>query len=77
MAWSGAQRCRLRLVIILDTNVLSALMRTSPDVAVVSWLDRTDCTQRRMQALPRRRLFSPLPSGTLFRLVEQRLEFLP
>jgi predicted nucleic acid-binding protein len=27
-------------MIILDTNVLSALMRTSPDVAVVSWLDR-------------------------------------
>lgn len=25
---------------ILDTNVLSALMRTSPDVAIVSWLDR-------------------------------------
>ena len=25
---------------ILDTNVLSALMRTRPDVAVVSWLDR-------------------------------------
>ncbi len=27
-------------MIILDTNVLSALMRTSPDVAVVDWLDR-------------------------------------
>jgi toxin FitB len=27
-------------MIILDTNVLSALMRTSPDVAVVRWLDR-------------------------------------
>jgi predicted nucleic acid-binding protein len=27
-------------VIILDTNVLSALMRTGPDVAVVGWLDR-------------------------------------
>ncbi len=40
MAWSGGQRCRLRLVIVLDTNVLSALMRTSPDVAAVSWLDR-------------------------------------
>ena len=26
-------------MIILDTNVLSALMRTSPDAAVVSWLD--------------------------------------
>jgi predicted nucleic acid-binding protein len=27
-------------VIILDTNVLSALMRTVPDPAVVAWLDR-------------------------------------
>jgi len=27
-------------VIILDTNVLSALMRKTPEAAVVSWLDR-------------------------------------
>lgn len=27
-------------MIILDTNVLSALMRTAPDEAVVAWLDR-------------------------------------
>lgn len=27
-------------MIILDTNVLSALMRTAPDPAVVAWLDR-------------------------------------
>jgi predicted nucleic acid-binding protein len=27
-------------VIILDTNVLSALMRTAPDVPVIDWLDR-------------------------------------
>ncbi len=27
-------------MIVLDTNVLSALMRTTPDVAVVNWLDR-------------------------------------
>lgn len=27
-------------MIILDTNVLSALMRTAPDAAVVEWLDR-------------------------------------
>ena len=31
---------RLRLVIILDTNVLSALMRIAPDPSVVAWLDR-------------------------------------
>lgn len=39
MAWPRGQLGRLRLVIILDTNVLSALMRTNPDAAVVSWLD--------------------------------------
>jgi toxin FitB len=27
-------------VIVLDTNVLSALMRTKPDALVVEWLDR-------------------------------------
>jgi toxin FitB len=27
-------------VIVLDTNVLSALMRTDPDAVVVEWLDR-------------------------------------
>jgi len=27
-------------VIVLDTNVLSALMRVDPDVTVVDWLDR-------------------------------------
>jgi predicted nucleic acid-binding protein len=27
-------------VIVLDTNVLSALMRTTPDAVVVEWLDR-------------------------------------
>ena len=27
-------------MIILDTNVLSALMRTAPDALVVTWLDR-------------------------------------
>src|SRR5580765_318297 len=27
-------------MIILDTNVLSALMRTAPEGAVVAWLDR-------------------------------------
>ena len=27
-------------MIILDTNVLSALMRKAPDVSVVAWLDR-------------------------------------
>ena len=29
-----------RIMIMLDTNVLSALMRDTPDPAVVEWLDR-------------------------------------
>jgi predicted nucleic acid-binding protein len=33
-------RCGVRFVIVLDTNVLSALMRTKPDAVVVGWLDR-------------------------------------
>lgn len=32
-------------MIILDTNVISALMRRSPDHAVVDWLDRQDRDQ--------------------------------
>ena len=40
MAWSGPAVGGLRPVIILDTNVLSALMRTTPDPPVVAWLDR-------------------------------------
>jgi predicted nucleic acid-binding protein len=31
-------------VIILDTNILSALMRNTPDPAVVSWMDRQSRT---------------------------------
>ena len=40
MAWSGPAVGGLQPVIILDTNVLSALMRTTPDRPVVAWLDR-------------------------------------
>jgi len=40
MAWSGPAVGGLRPVIVLDTNVLSALMRTTPDPPVVAWLDR-------------------------------------
>jgi predicted nucleic acid-binding protein len=40
MARPGPAVGGLRPVIILDTNVLSALMRTSPDPPVVAWLDR-------------------------------------
>ncbi len=29
-------------MILLDTNVLSALMRNPPDAAVITWLDRQD-----------------------------------
>ena len=40
MARPGASGRRLHVVIILDTTVLSALMRTTPDEAVITWLDR-------------------------------------
>ena len=40
MARSGSAVAGLRPVIILDTNVLSALMRKAPDPPVVAWLDR-------------------------------------
>ena len=40
MARPGPAVGGLRYVIILDTNVLSALMRTRPDPPVVAWLDR-------------------------------------
>ena len=36
----AAKAAAFRFVIILDTNVLSALMRTNPDAVVVAWLDR-------------------------------------
>ena len=40
MARPGSAVGGLRPVIILDTNVLSALMRKAPDPPVVAWLDR-------------------------------------
>ena len=40
MARPGSAIGELRGVIILDTNVLSALMRPAPDPPVVAWLDR-------------------------------------
>src|SRR2546428_12229378 len=40
MARPASTPARLRQMIILDTNVLSALMRTVPEAPVVAWLDR-------------------------------------
>jgi predicted nucleic acid-binding protein len=39
MAWPSAETRGFRVVILLDTNVLSALMRRTPDPAVTVWLD--------------------------------------
>jgi toxin FitB len=62
-------------MIILDTNVLSALMRNVPDPAVVSWMDRQPRTslwttsvtvlevQFGLQILPRGRRRSALMHG--------------
>ena len=33
-------------MIILDTNVLGALMRTAPEAPVVAWLDRQPAESR-------------------------------
>ena len=40
MPWSDSAVRGLPPVIVLDTNVLSALMRKAPDPPVVAWLDR-------------------------------------
>jgi hypothetical protein len=40
MEEAGRMRVAARQLIILDTNVLGALMRALPDAAVVAWLDR-------------------------------------
>ena len=40
MARGSTDTSDVREVIILDTNVLSALMRKAPDPVVVAWLDR-------------------------------------
>lgn len=40
MAGPDSEIGELRGVIVLDTNVLSALMRAAPDPPVVVWLDR-------------------------------------
>jgi predicted nucleic acid-binding protein len=72
-------------VIILDTNVLSALMRTAPETAVVQWLDRQPAesiwitsitlfeTRLGLALLPRGRRRQSLES-VFDRLVEEDLE---
>ena len=42
MAGGGARAGAVRAVILLDTNVVSAVMRQRPEPAVVAWLDRVD-----------------------------------
>ena len=39
-------------MIILDTNVLSALMRETPDAPVVAWLDRRNVRHFRDLKVP-------------------------
>lgn len=39
MARAAGAAGRLRRVIVLDTNILSSLMRRAPDPVVVAWLD--------------------------------------
>ena len=72
-------------MIILDTNVLSALMRTEPETAVVQWLDRQPAesiwitsitlfeTRLGLALLPRGRRRQSLESA-FSRLLEEDLE---
>lgn len=39
MAGAGGSGSGVRFVILLDTNVVSGLMRATPDRVVVDWLD--------------------------------------
>ncbi len=41
-------------MIVLDTNVLSALMRHPPDTGVVEWLDKQPRTSHSRESLLRR-----------------------
>ena len=61
-------------MIILDTNVLSALMRARPDAAVVSWLDRQAAESiwiTSITALETRFGLALLPTGRRRRFLEE------
>ena len=45
MAGGGARASAFRAVILLDTNVVSAVMLQRPEPAVVDWLDQVDPRQ--------------------------------
>jgi predicted nucleic acid-binding protein len=64
-------------VIILDTNVLSALMRTTPDAAVVDWLDRQPADSVWLSSVTvfeTRFELALLPKGRRRRALEQGFE---
>jgi toxin FitB len=64
-------------VIILDTNVLSALMRDAPDASVVAWLDRQAATSIWITSITVFEIrfgLALLPDGRRRRLLEQAFE---
>jgi hypothetical protein len=64
-------------VIVLDTNVLSALMRTTPDQAVVAWLDRQPAESvwiTSITVFEARLGLALLPSGRRRRTLESKFE---
>ncbi len=66
-------------MIIVDTNVLSAMMRIERETAVRSWLDATDATLLRVTAPTLFEIHSGiarLPAGRRRRNIGQRLEVL-
>ena len=66
-------------MIILDTNVLSALMRSAPELAVLAWLDRQPAESiwiTTITLFESRLGLALLPSGKRKRLLEASFESL-
>ena len=76
MAGPGGCSGGMGLVILLDTNVISAVMQSQPDPAVVSWLDdqsSQDVWVPSVVVFELRYGVATLPSGQRRRSLEQGL----
>lgn len=64
-------------MIVLDTNVLSELMKPEPSQAVVAWVDARDSSQLAMTALTAAELragVAMMPDGARKRALAERIE---